>query len=590
MNKQPILILAICFILGIFFQDQLELDKNGIFYLSGSCLLLFFMTFFNSYLLHKVKAILLGLMFFEAGIVLHFFNTFTPRDLPVSQNEKIIFKISKKLNSTEKNKKYEALIYTEKENFNAVIYIPKISKELDFKHFYKAKAYLSKPKSPQHNFQFDYSRYLKRKNIEYQCYITKNISSAVRSDLSLYERIQQQRLEILQDIDHSEMSARSREFLKGIILADRTEMDSETVQDFNRSGMVHLLAISGTHIVVIFGMFYFLLTRFSPLRFRKYAIISSIIFIWFFAGFIGFGNSVLRSCIMLTVYFIYVLLQRKTDLLHSLALSAMIILVGDTQQIFDVGFQLSFLAVLGIFWLNQPLLSYFPRPDGYFKKILFNTITISLSAQLATLPIVLFYFHQFSLVSIPANVLIVPFSELLIVFSFLMTMLVAIHSDFTLINIVYDVSIQVLLKLIHWFAEADMLFFSNIAMNIVEVLSLFVIVCMMRPLLLQMNFKNSMRLAIVVLAFFMLRTGSTVYENQKEEVLIHDYNKTKVLSVKSGSRVCFWMEENSDRQKLIRFVIDPYCSSRRINTFEIKILPQAAQKVVYNGRIYNLNK
>jgi competence protein ComEC len=529
-------------------------------------------------------------MFFGAGIILHFFNTFSSGNLPVSKNEEIVFKVSKKLNSTEKNKKYEAFIYTGKESFNAVIYIPKTNKELDFKHFYKAEAYLSKPKSPQYDFQFDYSRYLKRKNVEYQCYILKYISSAVRNDLSFYEQIQQRRLEILQGIDHSEMSAKSREFLKGIILADRTEMDSETVQDFNRSGMVHLLAISGTHIVVIFGMFYFLLTRFSPLRFRKYAVISSIAFIWLFAGFIGFGNSVLRSCIMLTVYFVYVLLQRKPDLLHSLALSAMIILVIDTQQIFDVGFQLSFLAVLGIFWLNQPLLLYFPRPDGYLKKILFNTITISISAQLATLPIVLFYFHQFSLVSIPANILIVPFSELLIIFSFLMTILVALHADFALINTVYDTSIQILLKLIHWFAEVDVLFFSNIAMNIVEVLSLSVIVYMLRPLLLRMNFKNSIRVAIVVLAFFMIRTGFTVYENQKDEVLLHDFNKAKVLSVKSGSKVCFWAVKNSDRQKLIRYIADPYCSSRRINTFEIKTFPQTAQKVVYNGKIYDLKE
>jgi competence protein ComEC len=61
----------------------------------------------------------------------------------------------------------------------------------------------------------------------------------------------------LQRIDETGMSSKSKEFLKGIILADRTEMDAQTVQDFNRSGLVHFLAISGTHIVVIFGLFYF---------------------------------------------------------------------------------------------------------------------------------------------------------------------------------------------------------------------------------------------------------------------------------------------------------------------------------------------
>ncbi|MGK6343967.1 ComEC/Rec2 family competence protein [Chryseobacterium sp. DT-3] len=590
MNKQPLLILSVCFILGIFFQDKVLLDKTVIYIVSASCLSIFLLLFSNSYFLYKTKAILLGLMFFGAGIILHFFNNFSSANLSVPQNGTVFFKISKKLNSTEKNKKYEAVIRVGEENFNAVLYIPKTNKKFDFEHYYKADAYLSKTKSPQYSFQFDYARYLKRKNIEYQCYISSNISSAKRNDLSLNERIQQRRLETLQKIDQAEMFPSTREFLKGIILADRTEMDSETVEDFNRSGMVHLLAISGTHIVVIFGMFYFLLTRFSPLRLRKYAVISSIVFIWLFAVFIGFGNSVMRSCIMLTVYFVYVLLQRKPDLLHSLSLSAMIILVIDTQQLFDVGFQLSFLAVLGIFWLNQPLLKYFPKQDGYLKKLICNTITISLSAQLATLPLVLYYFHQFSLVSVPANILIVPFSEVLIVFSFLMTVLVGLKIDFTWINFVYDGSIQILLNLIHWFSEKDMLFYSNIAMNIAEVVSLSFIVYVLRPLLLNINFKNLIRVMAMILVFFIIRTGFTIFENQREEILLHDFNKTKVLSVKKGNKACFWIAENLDKKKVLKFIASPYCSSRRIQIMEIKTFPGTAEKVVYNGKIYDLKK
>lgn len=588
MDKQPILILAICFILGIFFQDLLKVDKNSVYFVSGCCLLFFFLTFFHSYLLHKIKAVMLGLLFFGAGIILHFFHTFSSHTLSVSEKVAVTFKISKKLNSTEKNKKYEVYARAGEENFNALLYIPKTDQELDFKHYYKAEAYLSKPKSPKHNFQFDYAAYLQRKNIDYQCYISSVISSVTRTDLSLSERIQQQRFEVLKTIDTAVLSAKTREFLKGIILADRTEMDAETVQDFNRSGMVHFLAISGTHIVVIFGMFYFLLTRFSPLRFRKYAVISSIAFIWLFAGFIGFGNSVIRSCIMLTVYFVYVILQRKPDLLHSLSLSAMMILVVDTQQLFDVGFQLSFLAVLGIFWLNQPLLKYFPRQDGYFKKLVISTITISLSAQLATLPLVLYYFHQFSLVSIPANILIVPFSELLIVFSFLMTVFIALQIDFTLINFAYDTSIKVLLKLIHWFAESDLLFFSEIPMNIAEVLFLSVIVYKLKPLLLKVDFKNSIRLLTMILVFLMIRTGSDIFENQKEEMLLHDFNKAKVLSVKKGDRACFWMDKNADEKKMIKLIASPYCASRRIRNMEIKTFPHTVQKVVYNGQMYDL--
>jgi len=553
------------------------------------CLIILVVICFHSYFLHKTKAFLLGLLFFGAGIILHYHNTFSS-DVSsfVNKKETVTFKISQKLNTTEKYKKYEGAGQIENINFNSVFYVPKDSKELDFVHYYKADAYITQPKEPQYDFQFEYKKYLKRKHIEYQAYVSKEIQSTERDDLTPTDKLHQYRFKVLKDIDKTGMSDKTKEFLKGIILADRTEIDEGTVQDFNKSGMVHFLAISGTHIVVIFGMFYFLLIRFIPLKFRKYAVILSLAFIWLFAAFIGFGNSVLRSCIMLSVYFIFVLLQRKPDLLHSLALSAFFILIGDTQQFFDVGFQLSFLAVLGIYWLNQPLLKYFPKQDNYLKKLLFNTITISLSAQLATLPLVLYYFHQFSFISIIANIVIVPFSEIIIVFSFLMTALVSCGIDFELMNVVYDFVIQILLKMIHWFAEVDVLFFENIPMNGLEVFIVFVVLYLLRSVILKLNLKNSSGLIMAVIVFLIIRTGSNVFENQKEEVLIHTFGKNNLISIKRGDRACFWISDMENKDKVLQFVVKPYCSSRRIHRFEIKTFSNSVQKVVFRNKIYDL--
>lgn len=527
-------------------------------------------------------------MFFGIGVILHFFNSSSPQNISVSGNETIIFKVSKKLNSNEKNRKYEVEGQTRKENFNAILYIPKDEKELDFNHYYKAESYITKPKSPQYDFQFNYAKYLKRKNIEYQVYVNDGVSLAKRNDLNFNERFSQKRLEVLQNIDQTEISPKSKEFLKGIILADRTETDAQTSQDFNRSGLTHFLAISGTHIVVIFGMFYFLMIRFLPLKFRKYAIVTSLIFIWLFTIFIGFGSSVVRSSIMLSVYFIYVILQRKPDLLHSLSLSAFVILIFDTQQIFDVGFQLSFLAVLGIFWLNQPILNRLPKQNNWFKKIIFNTISISISAQLATLPLVLYYFHQFSFISIIANFFIVPFSEIVIVFSFVMTILIAFRLDFGLINSIYDFTIQVLLKIIHWFADFKNVFFENISMNLIEVFSLFLVVYLMRFAILKLNVKNSAVFIMAVFAFMIFRMGFNLYENSRDEILTHDFSKSRILSIKKGDQVCFWINENAEKEKIIQFVINPYCSARRLDNPQIKMIPKDVQKIVYNNKIYEL--
>ncbi|RXM52463.1 MULTISPECIES: ComEC/Rec2 family competence protein [unclassified Chryseobacterium] len=589
MNKEPLLILAICFILGIFFQDQFLLGKTWIYSLAILDVGILISLFLTSYFLHKIRGVLLGVLFFGVGVILHFFNNSSPRaNSYTAESTTIIFKISQKLNSTEKYKKYEGIGQLGDSQFNSVFYIPKNHEELDFKHYYRAEAYITQPRQPQYDFQFNYAQYLKRKNIDHQTYISKGFSSVERNDLSFTEQIKQYRFNVLKKIDKTEMSGNTREFLKGIILADRTEMDAGTVQDFNRSGLVHLLAISGTHIVIIFGLFYSLMVRCIPLRIRKYAVVLSIMFIWLFALFIGFGSSVLRSCIMLSVYFIFVLLQRKPDLLHSLALSAFIILMMDTQQLFDVGFQLSFVAVLGIFWLNQPLLKYFPRADNYLKKLFFNTVTISLSAQLATLPLVLYYFHQFSLVSIVANFVIVPFSEGIIVFSFLMVPLIAFGLDFSFIDAVYDEVIQILLKVIHWFAGADMVLIKSIPMNFTEVISVSIAIYFLRALILKINLKNSMNFIMAVLAFFTIRIGCNIIENKREEVLLHSFSKDKIISIKQGNKVCFWIPERVGREKVLQFIIHPYCSSRRIDHFEIKKIPFSTKKIVFRDHVYDM--
>ncbi len=588
LNKQPLLILVICFILGIFFQDKFLLEDGRVYFVMIASLVILLALLFHSYFLHKTKALILGTLFFCVGIILDFFNT-NPAELKPFGKEKrvVVFMITQKLNSTEKYKKYEGIAQLEN-RIKSVFYLPKNSKDLDFVHYYKSEVFITKPYSPQYDFQFDYSKYLKRKNIQYQIYLSKEILSAGRNDLNISDKIRQQRFEVLKKIDEVKISATTREFLKGIILADRTEMDADTIQDFNKSGLVHFLAISGTHIVVIFGMVYFLMIRLVPLRFRSYTVIFSLLFIWLFSGFIGFGNSVLRSCIMLSVYFIYVLLQRKPDMLHSLALSAFIILILDTQQLFEVGFQLSFIAVLGIFWLNKPLLDHFPKQDTYLKKLVFNTITISLSAQLATLPLVLYYFHQFSFISIIANFIVVPFSEVIIVFSFLMTTLIAIGFDFELINILYDFIIQILLKVIHELADVDKFFFDDISVNLVEVLLASIIVYLLRPAVHKFDFRNTMNLIMAVLMFFMVRAGYCAVENQKEEILLHDSGRNKVLSVKTGGKVCFWISDMADRDKILRFIVKPYCSSRRVDRFIIKPLPGSVQKVVFKDQIYDI--
>ena len=591
MNKQPLLILWICFIFGILISEKLSLSTVLVHvFLSFSFLFLVF-SFLKIHFFFKIKDFVLAIFFLGLGVFAHELHN-KEQVLPnFPSSSEVVFTLDKKLNSNEKNKRYEVKILKVNDEINhlgLVLSVPKEENELDFKHFYKAEIYLNKVKANAQDFGFDYQKYLDRKQIYFQGYAPNSFQVAEKENLTFSEKIKQKRLEILKNIDQAKLSEKSKEFTKGIILADRTEMDRETVEDFSKSGLVHILAISGSHMAIIFWLILLLLKPIFPANFRNVPIVISLIFIWLFAIFIDFGSSVIRSCIMITAYYFYVLLQRKPDLLHAMAISGLAILIFDTNQLFDVGFQLSFIAVFGIFWLNEPILKYLPKPKNNVQNFLVNVVSISIAAQLATLPLVIYYFHQYSLISVIANLVVIPFSEVIIVFALLMTILLGFGFDISWLNALYDSGVQLVLKVIHFFASLDVFFFKNIPMHWSEVIVLFSMIYFLRRFLTRHHLKSLIKVGFLVILFLMLRIGFNYYENSKSEILVHEFFKEKIISVKEKDKVVFFMKNSKNLEKQKKYIIEPYLVARRVNDFKIIFVPQNVKFLVINEKKYSV--
>ena len=578
MNKQPLLLMLLCYVLGIFFCDLIPTSIHQTVFLMSFALVFTMLSFFKVKILKELKNYSLGFLFFSVGVFSHYWHS-KKSEIPNFQGKQtVVFQINKKLNSNKKYRKYEVLAKAEGNEINAILYVPKEEKQLDFKNYYQTKVYINKVESPKNDFQFDYAKYLARKGIYYQSFATDEILEAPKKTLTISEKIRQKRLEILNTIDGSKLPKREREFLKGIILADRTEMDAEMVSDFSKSGLVHFLAISGTHLAIIFWLILYLLKPIFPAKFRKIPIVLSLLFIWSFTIFIDYGSSVVRSCLMITAYYSFILLQRKPDLLHAMAIAGFAILIFDTHQVFDVGFQLSFVAVFGIFWLNTPILKNLPRPKNKIQDFLFNVVSMSLAAQIATLPLVIFYFHQYSFLSIVANVIIVPFSEIIIIFSLLMTVLFAFKLEFSWLSFIYEKLVDFLLKSIHFFADQDWFFIKNIPLNWVELIILFVVIFLLRGLFLHQS-KTMLRFLGIALLFFMVRIIVDFYQFKKTETLVVENFNQKTIIQKEGNRAIFWVDKKSNNEMLKRFIIEPYITSRRIERYEIKVDPKGFSEV-----------
>ncbi len=590
MHKQPLLLMLICFILGIFFFESFLLDEKWIISLLIFSFLIVIFQFSNIRFFKKLKYYFLVLFFFSVGIFTHFLQNKQVKIPDINGKQMLVFRLQKKLNSNQKNRRYEIDAETEggKNPFKMILTIPKSEQELDFRHYYQAEIYTNKVEKQSQDFGFDYQKYLARKGIFYQGYAANSYESVEKKSLSIAEKIRQKRLEVLQNIDHSAISGKAKEFTKGIILADRTEMDAETVQDFSKSGLVHLLAISGSHMAIIFWLVLALLKPIFPVKFRNFPVIISLILIWSFAIFIDYGSSVIRSCIMITAYYFYILLNRKPDLLHAIAIAGFAILVVDSNQLFDVGFQLSFVAVLGIFWLNQPILRYLPKPNTNFQRFLVNIPSVSLSAQIATLPLVIFYFHQYSLISIVANLVVIPFSEIIILFSLMMTVLLAFSFQFDWLNSLYDFFVTNLLSVIHYFGQLDAVFYREIPMYLVEVAILYFCFYYIRRILLEHHIRSCLRFVFFLLLFFSVRLFFNYQSSQNNEVIITKMFKNKVVITKQKNMVTFWVELTTDKGKLMKSVVEPYLTSRRISDYEIRKIPENSTAFVYQNKRYSL--
>ena len=590
MNKQPLLICTISFGLGIFFQDKFDFPFWG----TAATLVLgivgFLAGFFiRNFFFDRLKSAFLVFLFFGIGIFLHFLNSNSIQNIDFEKNKttKIVFQLSKKLNSNERNKRYEVEILNFEKPFSAVISIPKEQKELDFLHFYSTEAYLNPTQKPQYDFQFDYQKYLARQNIHYQGFIPNEISFKKKESVSFADKIKQKRLDLLFRIDNSSLQPQNKAILKGIILADRTEIDQEIINHFSKTGLIHILAISGSHMAIIFLMILFVLNPIFSVKYRNIPIYISLAAIWGFAIFIDYGNSVVRSCIMITVYYIMIFLQRKPNLLHSLALAGMMILSIDTQQLFDVGFQLSFLAVFGIFWLYKPITNHYKPLKNRAIRFILNTFSLSLAAQLTTLPLILFYFHQFSIMSVFINVVSIMVSQGFIIFSFIVSILFGIEFTPDWLLEIYDWCASFFLNMVAFFSKTDFSFVENVSIEIPELIILFVLVYLLRSVFEKPNVKTFTHFSFFILLFIFTRILTNFYFWKKEEILLHSFFKQNIVSVKQGDKAVFIMSNEADTEKINNFIIKSYITSRRVKNIEIKkVEPMTRLKI--NQTIYEI--
>ncbi len=263
---------------------------------------------------------------------------------------------------------------------------------------------------------FSYPAYLKNKGVTHRGYAGMHAWTMLHArPAGLVKRVAfrfRDRLMNLMRENHVE----GREFAvaSALLLGYVGDIDAGLRRDYSASGAMHILSVSGMHVGIIYVFLEFLLgflNKSKPGRFCKAVIL--FIFIWFYALLTGMSPCVLRSAAMLSLPILGKAMNRSTGMFNILAASVIILLAMDPFLMVDVSFQLSYLAVTGIVILYKPVYDLYVTSAWLPDKI-WSIMAMSIAAQLATLPVTLYTFHQFPNYFMLTNIFVVPLSSLVI--------------------------------------------------------------------------------------------------------------------------------------------------------------------------------
>jgi competence protein ComEC len=197
---------------------------------------------------------------------------------------------------------------------------------------------------------------------------------------------------------------------EALLIGYKEDLDKDLVQAYSNTGVVHIIAISGLHLGLIYVMLLWLFNRIPVIKnFKLTKVIFILSCLWLFSILTGASASVLRSAVMFTCILIGSNFFKQASVYNSLAASAFLLLCYNPYFLWDVGFQLSYFAVFGIVWLQKPIYTLLYIKNKLLQKI-WAMMSVTIAAQIITFPICIYYFHQFPNLFLLTNLLVVPLS------------------------------------------------------------------------------------------------------------------------------------------------------------------------------------
>lgn len=394
---------------------------------------------------------------------------------------------------------------------------------------------LSELTNPLNPNQFDYGAYLEKQYIYHQIFTDHSQLLAVSSDVhTIFGHAARLRNHINSKLRFYHFKPDELALINALLLGQRQDISPEILDSYSRAGAIHILAVSGLHVGIVLLL---LNSLFKPLEYLRRGkiikIVLIVIILWGFAIVAGLSASVTRAVTMFSIVAIGMNLKRPSNIFNTLAISMFFLLLFKPLFLFDVGFQMSYLAVISIVSF-QPLLVKLWLPKFKPLKKMWQIFTVTMAAQLGVVPVSLFYFHQFPGLFFVSNLVIIPVlgiilgMGILVIFSALVNILPFWLAD------LYGGMISIMNSFVRWISLQEQFVLTDISVSLLRTLASYFLLITLFFLFKKRNFKRLATAMIGVLIF----QSVLIFENktnQTEEFVVFHKSRFSLIGQKQNT-------------------------------------------------------
>ena len=605
LKKLPILRLLITLIAGILCQWYFGLKPETLVTTASiaAALLITFSFFPTSvkFILRGLQGLLILLLFFVAGCVAVYMKDIRNNEIFFgkfsSADNTLLVKLEEPLVTKERSYKSLASVKSVKynnewinTNGNILIYFKKDSavKQLAYGSTLIITKPLQQIKNNGNPGAFDYSRYCLFHGITAQVYLNEKdyyiLPATDEYWLDKYRyKLRDAAIATLQQYIPGD---EEQGVAEALLIGYREDLDKDLVQAYSNTGVVHIIAISGLHLGMIYVLLVWVFRQFNRFKIVKWITpVAILLVLWSFTLVAGAAPSIMRSAVMFSFIVLGEVISRKTTMYNTLAASAFCMLITDPFMLWDVGFLLSYAAVVSIITFRKPIYNWL-----YYRNKLLNNLwgltSVTLSAQVLTIPIVVFYFHQFPNFFLITNFIAVPLSGIILYGEMLLLIIAPIAPLAKPVGYLLGKMLAAMNGYIENINALPIAVWNNLQLSVFQTWMLYVVfVCIAIWLMFNRN-----RLLIAALLFGSVLAVSLsadyITANSQEKMIVYNVNKHPAIDIIEGRHYHFSGSDELLQEGFLRnFHLKPSRILHRANTADTPLLTADNIYTINNRKI-----